>query len=715
MPWIEPVTDRDYSDIKNAIKMIDNRKKSSTAEYSMTKAFVNYSDLNRIEGNSKYLSEILGTTGEFKSTWTTSEVPLITDMSRILSNARAIRTKFLLEYPSQTISNVPQKLTTFSEFNLIEKVLLEIYLYISEIPVIEYDETKIAIIEISTQEIQYFSNISSAKAEMQNHTDKLYHMHIGDEVSFQNNMLSGLSGTINLVTIDISDKIETIGISAFEGCTALERITIPDSVTRIRTRAFKDCTSLDIISFGTGLVQLGDDNLGVPVYGCFSGSAISRLIIPENVTDIGSYAFYHCENLSAIQFNEKLWRIGAGAFMNCGLVSISIPDTVTSIESNNSGGGAFAYNADLEYIKFPKYLEEIEGSTCAMCTALETVVMPENLLKIGGGAFFGCHALTAVQIPDSVTIISEGAFNNCYGLQTVHLPESLLELSNGTGFLGEGTFDDCYSLQEITIPTNTRAIGSNCFIMSYHQSYTPSLKKITVKNRKKSIAGDPWGAKDFVSTEYAETHDVPDNKYTVTWAGASANPDLSDADRIILCELDVNGCITRIDKSIDWISAKNTMATYSNIDFGIFMTNQAPVHTIPEECFKDMANLIWIEIPSKFTEIGLNAFSGCQNLEYIEIEHHKCEILGEPWGASAGTEIYYAAELTTENGDILETASSQMTARVTDNTQTINTMLSGISAETPVNPVSKTLYILKQGGAFELKLGAKERSWGNEL
>lgn len=581
---------------------------------------------------------------------------------------------------------------------------------------IEYDETKIAVMEISTQEIQYFSNISSAKAEMQNHTDKLYHMHIGDEVSFQHNMLSGLNGTTNLVTIDISDKIETIGISAFEGCTALERITIPDSVTRIRTRAFKDCTSLDIISFGTGLVQLGDDNLGVPPYGCFSGSAISRLIIPENVTDIGSYAFYHCENLSAIQFNQKLERIGAGAFMYCGLVSVSIPDTVTSIESNNSGGGAFAGNKALEYIKFPKYLEEIKQGTCVGCTALETVVMPENLLKIGLGAFSSCRALTAVQIPDSVTIISEAAFNSCHGLQTVHLPESLLELSNDNYIhLGEGTFGNCYSLQEITIPTNTRTIGSNCFIMTYHQSYTSSLKKITVKNRKKSIAGDPWGANDFVSTEYAETHDVPDNKYTVTWAGASSNPDLSDADRIILCELDVNGCIVRIDKSIDWISAKNTMVTYSNIDFGIFMTNQAPVHTIPEDCFKDMANLIWIEIPSKFTEIGLNAFSGCQNLEYIEIEHHKGEILGEPWGASAGTEIYYAAELTTENGDILETASSQMTARVTDNTQTINTMLSGISAETPVNPVSKTLYVLKRGGAFELKLGAKERSWGNEL
>lgn len=709
MPWIEPVTDRDYSDIKNAIKMIDNRKKSSTAEYSMTKAFVNYSDLNRIEGNSKYLSEILGTTGAFKSTWTTSEVPLITDMSRILSNARAIRTKFLLEYPSQTISNVPQKLTTFSEFNLIEKVLLEIYLYISEIPVIEYDETKIAIMEISTQEIQYFSNISSAKAEMQNHTDKLYHMHIGDEVSFQHNMLYGLNGTTNLVTIDISDKIEIIWISAFEGCTALERITIPDSVTRICTQAFKDCTSLGTISFGTGLVQLGDDNLGNREDGCFSGSAISRLIIPENVTDIGSYAFYQCENLSAIQFNEKLERIGEGAFMHCGLVSVSIPDTVTSIESRTFEG-----NEALEYIKFPKYLEEIELCTCLRCVALETVVMPENLLEIGGEAFYACHALTAVQIPDSVTIISEGAFGNCYELQTVHLPESLLELQS-SGTLYDGTFGNCYSLQEITIPTNTRTIGRNCFIMTYHQSYKSSLKKITVKNRKKSIAGDPWGATDFVSTEYAETHDVPDNKYTVTWAGVSANPDLSDADRIILCELDVNGCITRIDKSIDWISAKNTMATYSNIDFGIFMTNQAPVHTIPEECFKDMANLIWIEIPSKFTEIGLNAFSGCQNLEYIEIEHHKCEILGEPWGASAGTEIYYAAELTTENGDILETASSQMTARVTDNTQTINTMLSGISAETPVNPASKTLYILKQGGAFELKLGAKERSWGNEL
>ena len=494
-----------------------------------------------------------------------------------------------------------------------------------------YDETKVAVVILDehmqkTGDIQYFSSNAEAASFLGCNPDTMYHVHIGENVAIEDGAIRGwYSYLSNLYTVDIPSTVTTIGRDAFRLCEGLAKIVIPDSVTSIE-----------------------------------------------------SYAFYSCEQLTEIRFNQKLTSIGAGAFGYCSFVSVSVPDTVTSIGVEEDGDGAFTDCKRLEYFKFPKNLTDITSNIFAACTALTTVIMPEITNTIGSKAFFRCRSLRSVQIPESVISIDYDAFR------------------------------ECESLAEITIPTNVREITSS---MSAFDSNAfagcTNLTKITVKNKKCAVSGDPWGAPNFVTTAYADTHDIPDGKYVTEWTGPSLSPDLSDADRIILLELDTAGSITRIDQAMDWVDVNYILTTYSGIDFGIYMTNQAPLHTIPEECFKDMANLRWIEIPEKFTEIGTNAFAGCENLERIEIARHKGDLTGEPWGAPAETTIYYAAELTTENGEILA-AGSQLTARVTDSTQTINTGLSGISAESPVNPVDKTLYVVNSGSTFVLQLGEKE-------
>ncbi len=65
--------------------------------------------------------------------------------------------------------------------------------------------------------------------------------------------------------------------SAFEGCKSLTRLTIPDSVTEIGEEAFLKCTSLTDITIPASVTEIGND--------AFKGCISLTVHAPE-----GSYA-----------------------------------------------------------------------------------------------------------------------------------------------------------------------------------------------------------------------------------------------------------------------------------------------------------------------------------------------------------------------------------------------------------------------------------------
>ena len=106
----------------------------------------------------------------------------------------------------------------------------------------------------------------------------------------------------NLVSVEISDCVTSIGYYAFDGCRSLSSITIPNSVTSIGDWAFDGCRSL------------------------------SSITIPNSVTSIGEAAFSNCSGLTSVTIPDSVTSIGVGAFQYCSsLTSITIPNSVTSI------------------------------------------------------------------------------------------------------------------------------------------------------------------------------------------------------------------------------------------------------------------------------------------------------------------------------------------------------------------------------------------------
>ena len=118
--------------------------------------------------------------------------------------------------------------------------------------------------------------------------------------------------------------------------------------------------------------------------------SITELNIPATingkpVTSIKFNAFLNCVCLTRVTIPESVTEIGAGAFIGCGLTSIVIPKSITCIPY-----GVFV-----------------------CCIHLVDVTIPESVTEIGEDAFKGCTAIASLTIPKSVSVIGDNAFLGC--------------------------------------------------------------------------------------------------------------------------------------------------------------------------------------------------------------------------------------------------------------------------------------------------------------
>ena len=226
----------------------------------------------------------------------------------------------------------------------------------------------------------------------------------------------------NLINITISNSVTNIESDAFATCSSLTNITIPNSVMSIEEFAIIDCDNLESITISNSVTNIGDGlcyrcsnlkNIYVDKNNQYyssengilfnkdksklikypDGKINKQCIIPDNVTDIGEYAFAACSSLT----------------------SITIPNSVTSISDR-----AFYYCSSLTSITIPNSVTSIGGSAFNSCSSLTNITIPNSVTCIDAYTFMRCSSLTSITIPNSVTSIEYGAFNECSSLTDVY-------------------------------------------------------------------------------------------------------------------------------------------------------------------------------------------------------------------------------------------------------------------------------------------------------
>lgn len=116
-----------------------------------------------------------------------------------------------------------------------------------------------------------------------------------------------------------------------------------------------------------------------------------KIIIPEGITTISSYAFESC-NVSEVIMPDSVCVIGEGVFENC---------------------------RKLQKVRLSNQLDEIKVAMFRDCIMLSSIKLPVNIKNIRIGAFFNCYSLKEISLPSCLEMISTSAFFNCYSLQTI--------------------------------------------------------------------------------------------------------------------------------------------------------------------------------------------------------------------------------------------------------------------------------------------------------
>ncbi len=338
---------------------------------------------------------------------------------------------------------------------------------------------------------------------------------------------TGFGGDIVIPSTLDGYPVSGIGASAFEECDVLTSVVIPDGVTSIGERAFYSC-----------------DNLGM-------------VFLPGSLTHIGHSAFYSCSILDGVEFPEGLQTIDGYAFERCGLTSLWIPASVTTI-----GDGAFADCAD----------------TLASITVAEgnTVYRSVDncLIDIAGKKLVAGCSNSVIPADGSVTKIGPSAFAYYTGGELI-IPEGVTEIERWALSYG--------AMTSVTLPVSLKTIGAYAFFVNnslidiWYNGTESDKANMSIGVENRGLNSAVW--------HYAEAVAEPEYTYDI-FMGKAAISGYTGTDTHLVIPSEIDGY---------------------------------PVTMISGNAFKENAELVSVTIPEGVTSIGERAFESCTQLTTVNV------------------------------------------------------------------------------------------------
>ena len=310
--------------------------------------------------------------------------------------------------------------------------------------------------------------------------------------------------------VTVHAQTEVIGSNAFSGCRYITEIEFPagSALTTIEDRAFANC----------GVIPEPDTEEG-----------FTDLVLPDGVTSIGADAFMNCPIVS-LTLPASFDDFDSAMLNNCNtLTSLNVAEGNKTYASKDgvlftADGETLLYylptRTDTAYT-VPDGTITIAASAFSDNTSLESVTIPASVGNIEANAFSNCSSLAEVTIGegDTVLVIGDYAFSST-AIETLDLPSRTTAIGNnafsrslltslafgdnsGLTSIGESAFEGTL-IEDITLPAGLRSLGELAF------SNCSALTRVTLSEGLTSI-----GDSVFSGCSALETVSLPASLNTV--------------------------------------------------------------------------------------------------------------------------------------------------------------------------------------------------------
>ena len=237
--------------------------------------------------------------------------------------------------------------------------------------------------------------------------------------------------------------VKTVTINALgEEPIVIKRSAFSGSVTRQVERLVINGTGKIILS-SFAFCYTGITDIDIPSNVVFENGAecvfgASFLRRATIRSDLCPAMFQECYSLNYVNFlNPNIKKIPVDCFDTCGLLSITIPSSVTEIED-----GAFHSTFYLERVNLNEGLKSIGNRSFENSNSIKELKFPSTLKSVGEKSFYDNSSLVKLELNDGLETIGENAFLGCRSLKSVTIPASVTSI-------GEKAFGYFYDTQKI--------------------------------------------------------------------------------------------------------------------------------------------------------------------------------------------------------------------------------------------------------------------------
>ena len=441
----------------------------------------------------------------------------------------------------------------------------------------------------------------------------------------------------NILKVNISDGVTTIGDFAFADCINFVEFYVPKNIESVCGNSFNGCINLVKIIADKDSSFLTNDGEGVlfnkdqtilikyPV-----GKSETSYIVPETVEVIGDSAFCECVNLISVSMNDNIVSIEKNAFKDCiGLENVVVPDSVVTLKT-----GAFSGCAGMVQLTMPalsikmksfdgcvniKKVTVTKGTGSISCSGLlgndtpwyisgcDTIVIEAGVNKIGANVFKNCDKLIDVYYTGDLidwcaidfSLLSnpmkyaKNLYINGEILEELIIPAEVTEIKNYTFYgmnritklvihenvtsIGSYAFEKCTNITEITLPVSAK--------INYSFDGCTNIQKVTLTKGT--------GIMQNYSYSTDTSSDETFYEYTPWYVGKSKNIIIEDG-------------VTNIGDN-----------AFFNCDEIENISLPEGVTKVGDNAFMNCKNLKTITIPESLISFGYQAFYGCSNLKNV--------------------------------------------------------------------------------------------------